>query len=114
MTTPNPSASPHAYTSPGVNATKALAELLDDLADRARWTPCQREDGWAWISENAAERREAAEACDPCPLRLPCLAAGIEQDDRHTARGGHDLGTPAHRRAAVVEIDTLTRQERTQ
>ena len=37
---------------------------------------------------HAAQRALAGQVCSGCPVRLACLQAAIEEDDRHAFRGG--------------------------
>ncbi|MDI6912209.1 WhiB family transcriptional regulator [Nocardioides sp.] len=85
----------------------ALARALDDLADRGRLTPCQR-DPAPFHSELRADRAEAAAACRACPARLACAVFALANDEPAGVWGGVDLtpssaagGSKAARRAAL-------------
>jgi WhiB family redox-sensing transcriptional regulator len=43
----------------------------------------------SWDNQRHATRRTiCGQICAPCPVRSECLAAAVEEDDRHAFRGG--------------------------
>lgn len=56
-------------------------------------TPCQtHDDPDLWTSENAQDRREAAIACGPCPVKAACLADATGNGITWGVWGGREFG----------------------
>lgn len=51
----------------------------------------------AWLSEDEAERAQAADACRYCPVILPCATAAIEGRERWGTWAGYDASTKTGR-----------------
>lgn len=54
-------------------------------------TPCKGDDWRLWISEDAAERDEAARRCTGCPVIVACYTHG-DREGEVGVWGGVDLG----------------------
>ena len=74
-----------------------LALALDDLATRGRSTPCQI-DPAPFTSDRPAERREAAEACAPCPILDACRDSADTLRESWHVWGGRDRTPTTTRR----------------
>lgn len=83
---------------PGQALTRALLALAEDR----RRPPCGEEPA-LWLSEWYVDKRAAARRCADCPIRDVCLDAAVTERTSFTVRAGHDLATPAGRRAARTE-----------
>jgi hypothetical protein len=78
-------------------ARERLADALEAATHRGDRVPCSgREE---WISEDLDERREAAQACRPCPVSSLCHEAALEERPSWTVRAGVDWGDKAQRPA---------------
>lgn len=68
----------------------------------APWTACTEPKlpRGLWTSERAADREEAAGYCHYCTAAGACLAAAIDLKATFGVWAGHDMGTPAGRKAA--------------
>lgn len=81
-----------------------LVALVDALrADRR--IPCSR--SGAWVSSEARERAEAAEACQWCPVLAECATAAESTGERWGVWGGRDLtpkiGRPRRRAGTAAD-----------
>ena len=81
-------------------AALLLHHALDDLAEHGRATPCQV-DPAPFVSDDHAERDEAARACGGCPVRIECAAYADAAEEPHHVWGGADRA-PDRRRRAVA------------
>lgn len=53
------------------------------------WGPFHIDRDSSWDGPRHADQRAiAGQICAACPVRAECLAAAIEEDDRHAFRGG--------------------------
>lgn len=87
------------------------------LARHESRVPC-RTDPDAWHAE-AAQRQEAATACQPCPLLDACRTYAVTAGEVLGVWGGLDMQDPAvrrraqrQRRAARQDAETTTTTER--
>lgn len=76
-------------------ASERLREALADAEHRGDSVPCAGRD--EWISEDHAERVEAARACTGCAVLSLCDAAAREERPSWTVRAGIDWGDRAQR-----------------
>jgi hypothetical protein len=75
----------------GAEETLALTRALTSLAARGVAAPCQDPVISHWFcSENAAERRRAAEQCRPCPVLGLCGQAATARSESWFVWGGKD------------------------
>ena len=58
------------------------AKALDDPL------PCHRENPQLWFSDLLVELQLAKAYCQPCPVRLGCLADALERHEPHGVWGG--------------------------
>lgn len=83
----------NALWSRGADEADRLALLLITAADRGQTVPCASGDGW--LSDDPAERLDAAQECARCPFITQCLdlaeAAGVS----FGIFGGRDFGRRA-------------------
>ena len=79
--------------------TTDLRHALDHLENRGLTTPCQREHGDRWISEDPDEREWAAHCCRTCPVLRECAKAADENKERFGVWAGRDR-TPTQRKKA--------------
>lgn len=87
-------------------AALTLGEALGNLyADGSR-PPCHGSD--LWTSEDAGDRRIAADLCPGCPVAAECLAAAVTTGEVFGVWAGHDLGSPEGRRAAHRQAGPIT------
>ncbi|OLP72779.1 hypothetical protein BJM39_27435 [Salmonella enterica subsp. enterica serovar Javiana] len=78
---------------------EALGRALDDLDATGGTWPCRNRN--EWISDDAEERAEAAEACQHCPVLEICAAVATTKPfPTHGVWGGRDL-TPMPKRKAA-------------
>lgn len=77
--------------------TDSLTEALADLAETGRTTPCQREPG-PFLSDDPHERREAASACQMCPILDPCRTHAETLPEVWLVWGGIDRRTQPARK----------------
>lgn len=82
----------------------ALLTALRDQNDDGRRTPCEV-DPDPFTSENKADRAEAAEACQWCPVRVRCLRMAVANGEKAHVWAGHDFNTKPGREAAQKELE---------
>lgn len=72
-----------------------LADHIGALLEAGTRVPCI--DRPEWTSDRPAERADATQACQPCPLAAECLAAALGARPPITfgVFGGHDLDPEA-------------------
>jgi WhiB family transcriptional regulator, redox-sensing transcriptional regulator len=58
------------------------AQALDDPL------PCHRENPQLWFSDHPGDLQLAKEYCQPCPMRLACLAGAVGRHEPHGVWGG--------------------------
>lgn len=46
-----------------------------------------------WHADSAAQRADAAQRCDGCPILDPCLSAALDRGEEYGVWGGVDLET---------------------
>lgn len=80
----------NALWSRGAAEADRLSLLLADAADRGETVPCASGDGW--LSEDPAERLDAAQECGRCPFTGQCLALAVAAGVTHGVWGGKDFG----------------------
>lgn len=61
------------------------------FALRGEESPCMASTSNAWLSDNTAERKQAAEACQFCPAIAECHAFGIATRAEFGVYGGQDF-----------------------
>jgi len=89
-----------------MTAAERLTRALVDLATEGRRPRCgETGSPGLWLSDDAADRAQAATWCLGCPVLAECGAAADEQGERHGTWAGVDR-TPApkprtHRQEAI-------------
>ena len=80
-----------------MTAHEQLALALADAIAQGHEIPCGTSDGW--LSDDADQRAEAAQACRHCPVIDLCADAGASTSERFGVWGGIDR-TPTKQRKA--------------
>lgn len=65
------------------------AKALDDPL------PCHRGDPRLWFSDLPSDLQRAKSHCQPCPVRLACLAGALERREPHGVWGGEIFASGA-------------------
>jgi len=86
-----------------MTAAEQLTRALVGLATEGRRPRCGEPGGHAmWLSDDPADRAQAARWCAGCPVLAGCGAAADEHDERFGVFGGVDRTPPpvSRRRSA--------------
>ncbi len=76
-----------------MTANELLIEALADSVAAGFIVPCgQLDERSLWLSDDPAERAEAATLCGACPAIAKCRAAAVEGHEQFGVWGGRDMG----------------------
>jgi hypothetical protein len=77
------------YERARVEGDRLTRALLDAAAEGLR-PHCGDASSWMWLSEDAADRAEAALRCHGCPVYVECGAAAEARQEKFGTWGGRD------------------------
>jgi hypothetical protein len=75
-------------------AGERFTQALVAIAAQGLRTDCSDAGSHLWISENAADRAEAAKLCQGCPVQLDCWEVAAARGERFGVWGGVDFTVP--------------------
>ncbi len=89
-----------------MTAAEQLTRAMVSLAAHGRRPRCGEPGGHElWLSDDAADRAQAARWCAGCPVLDECGAAADEHDEKHGVWAGVDrTPPPAKRKSAVTGV----------
>jgi hypothetical protein len=82
-------------------ASDRLTQALITAASQGLRPHCSDAGSWLWLSNDPADRREAAAMCTECPVFDPCGQAAEERDERFGVWAGVDRTVTSGRKKAA-------------